>query len=90
MEQRIDFYKASPDAIKALIALEIAATKGGLEASLLDLVKLRVSQIYRCAYCVDVHTSDARKRGETERRLYAVGVWHETPFLTLRERAALQ
>jgi AhpD family alkylhydroperoxidase len=89
MEQRIDFYKASPDAIKALIALEAAVIKLGFEAPLLELVKLRASQINGCAFCVDLHTSDARKRGETERRLYAVSVWRETPFFSARERAAL-
>lgn len=89
MKERLDFYKASPDGLKALIALDTAVTKLGLEVSLLDLVKLRASQINGCAYCVDLHTSDARKRGETERRLYAVSVWRETPFFTPRERAAL-
>ena len=89
MDQRIDFYKASPDAIKALIALEAAVIKLGLEAPLLELVKLRASQINGCAFCVDLHTSDARKKGETERRLYAVSVWRETPFFSARERAAL-
>ncbi|WP_394787741.1 carboxymuconolactone decarboxylase family protein [Rhodoferax sp.] len=89
MEQRLDFYQASPEAIKALIALEVAIGKLGLEPSLLELVKLRASQINGCAYCVDLHTSDARKKGETERRLYAVCVWSETPFFTPRERAAL-
>ena len=89
MEQRLDFYKASPDAMKALIALEIALGKRGLDTTLVNLVKLRASQINGCAYCVDTHTSDARKAGETERRLYAVSVWRETPFFTPRERAAL-
>src|SRR5690242_5955324 len=70
MEQRLDFYKASPDALKALIALEVAVGKLGLEPALLDLVKLRASQINGCAYCVDLHASDLRKKGETERRLY--------------------
>ena len=89
MEQRLDFYKASPDALKALIALEVAVGKFGLEPALLDLVKLRASQINGCAFCVDMHAADARKGGETERRLYALSAWHETPFYTPRERAAL-
>jgi AhpD family alkylhydroperoxidase len=89
MEQRIDFYKASPEAVKALVALEVAVSKLGIEASLLDLIKLRASQINGCAFCVDLHTRDARKAGESERRLYAVSVWRETPFFTARERAAL-
>ena len=89
MTQRLDFYKASPDAMKAMIALEGAIAKLGLEPALLDLIKLRASQINGCAYCVDLHSSDLRKKGETERRLYAVPVWRETPFFSPRERAAL-
>jgi len=88
-QQRADFYKASPEAIKPMIALDAAVAKLGLEPALQELVKLRASQINGCAYCVDMHTSDARKKGETERRLYAVSVWRETPFFTPRERAAL-
>jgi AhpD family alkylhydroperoxidase len=89
MQPRLDFYKASPDAAKAMIALEGAVTKLGIEPALLELIKLRASQINGCAYCVDLHSSDARKRGETERRLHAVAVWRESPFFTDRERAAL-
>jgi AhpD family alkylhydroperoxidase len=89
MEPRLDFYKASPDAIKAMMAFSAATEKLGLEKPLLELVKLRASQINGCAFCVDMHAGDARKGGETERRLYAVAVWHETPFFTPRERAAL-
>ena len=89
MEARLDLYKASPDAIKALVAMESAVAKLGLEPALQELVKLRASQINGCAFCVDMHSSDLRKKGETERRLYAVSVWRETPFFTPRERAAL-
>jgi AhpD family alkylhydroperoxidase len=89
MQPRIDFYTASPDALKAMITLETAVTKLPLEKTLIELVKLRASQINGCAFCVDMHTADARKGGETERRLYAVSVWRETPFFTPRERAAL-
>ncbi|QQX56914.1 carboxymuconolactone decarboxylase family protein [Pseudomonas chlororaphis] len=89
MQPRINFYTASPDALKAMIALETAVSKLPLEKSLIELVKLRASQINGCAFCVDMHTADARKSGETERRLYAVSVWRETPFFTDRERAAL-
>jgi len=88
-ESRLDFYKASPDALKALIAFEVAIGKLGLEPKLLDLVKLRASQINGCAYCIDLHTADLRKAGETDRRLATVSVWNETPFFTERERAAL-
>jgi AhpD family alkylhydroperoxidase len=89
MKQRLDFYKASPEAIKAMVALEVAVSKLGIDPALQELVRLRASQINGCAYCVDLHSGDARKKGETERRLYAVSVWHETPFFTPRERAAL-
>jgi AhpD family alkylhydroperoxidase len=89
MIQRLNFYKASPDAAKALMALETVLPRLSIEPLLIDLVKLRASQINGCAYCVDMHTHDARKKGETERRLYAVAVWRETPFFTPRERAAL-
>jgi len=89
MQARLDLYSASPSAIKALVALDVAASKLGIETSLLDLVKLRASQINGCAYCVDLHASEAKTRGETERRLHAVIVWREAPFFTERERAAL-
>jgi AhpD family alkylhydroperoxidase len=89
MEPRLDFYKASPDAIKAMLALSASVAKLGLEPALLELVKLRASQINGCAFCIDMHATDARKGGETERRLYAVSAWRETPFFTPRERAAL-
>lgn len=82
MQPRIDFYTASPDALKAMIALDTAVSKLPLEKSLIELVKLRASQINGCAFCIDMHTADARKAGETERRLYAVSVWRETPFFT--------
>jgi AhpD family alkylhydroperoxidase len=90
MEQRLDFYKANPNAIKALVGLEEQIGKSSLEKSLVELVRLRASQINGCAFCVDMHSSDARKGGETDRRLAAVVVWRETPFFTDRERAALE
>ena len=89
MEPGLDFYKASPEASKAMIAFSAATEKLGIEHSLLELVKLRASQINGCAFCIDMHSADARKAGETERRLYAVTAWRETPFFTPRERAAL-
>jgi AhpD family alkylhydroperoxidase len=89
MKPRIDFYTASPDALKAMIALETAVSKLGLEKNLLELVKLRSSQINGCAFCIDMHTADAIKGGETPRRLFAVTAWREAPFFTDRERAAL-
>jgi AhpD family alkylhydroperoxidase len=90
MQQRLDFYKANPAAIKALIGVEERIGKSALEKSLTELVRLRASQINGCAYCVDMHTADARKSGETDRRLATVVVWRETPFFTDRERAALE
>lgn len=89
MSSRIDFYKTSPEGIKAMIGLENFVNKSGLDRTLLDLVKLRASQINGCAFCVDTHCADARKNGESERRLYAVAVWREAPFFTDKERAAL-
>lgn len=89
MQPRIDFYTASPDALKAMLALETAVSRLPLEKSLIELVKLRASQINGCAFCVDMHTTDALKGGETTRRLFGVSVWRETPFFTPRERAAL-
>lgn len=87
--QRLDFAKASPAAYKALLGVENHVRESGLEHSLLELVKLRASQINGCGYCVDMHSRDARQAGESERRLYAVAVWRETPFFSPRERAAL-
>ncbi|NRR30372.1 carboxymuconolactone decarboxylase family protein [Oxalobacteraceae bacterium] len=89
MTTRTDFYTASPDAMKAMIAFEVAVTKLGLESSLLELIRLRSSQLNGCAFCVDMHVTDARKAGESERRLHNVIAWRETPFFTERERAAL-
>ncbi len=89
MLPRLDYYAASPDALKAMLALEAAVSKLPLEKPLLELVRLRASQINGCAFCVDLHSHDARKRGETERRLYSVAVWRESPFFSPRERAAL-
>lgn len=86
---RIDYAKVAPGALDAMYGLEKYVQQSGLESSLIELVKLRASQINGCAFCVDMHTKDARVRGETEQRLYAVVVWRDTPFFTERERAAL-
>lgn len=90
MEPRLNFYKAGPDAIKAIVGLENRIAKSGLEKSLIELVRLRASQINGCAYCVDLHSSDAAKAGEDPRRLATLSVWRETPFFSDRERAALE
>jgi AhpD family alkylhydroperoxidase len=89
MKPRLDFYKAAPDTIKALLALENHLKASGLEASLFELVKIRASQINGCAYCINMHTADARKGGETEQRIYLLDAWREAPLYTDRERAAL-
>lgn len=89
MQPRIDYTTAAPGAYAALRALETYLHQSGLEARLLELIKTRVSQINGCAFCIDMHTQMARVTGETEQRLYALSAWHETPFFSERERAAL-
>jgi len=89
MAERLDFRQASPEAYKAMRALESHIEHCGLERSLLELVKVRVSQINGCAFCIDMHTKEARVEGESEQRLYALAAWRETPFFVERERAAL-
>ena len=90
MKQRLEYAKVAPGAMKAMRELEKYVASSGLERSLYELVKTRASQINGCAYCLDMHTKDARKVGETEQRLYALSAWRETPFYTDRERAALE
>jgi len=90
MQSRLNFYEAGPDAIKAMLGLEAHINKCGFEKPLIDLVRLRASQINGCSYCIDKHYSDARKLGETERRLATLAVWEETALFSGRERAALE
>ena len=90
MKPRINYVQVAPDAFKAMHGLEEYVASSGLEKSLYELVKTRASQINGCAFCLDMHTKDARKAGETEQRLYALSAWRETPFYTERERAALE
>ncbi len=80
----------APRINKAMNTLEAASRHISIEPALIELVRARASQLNGCAYCVDMHTRDARKGGETEQRLYALPVWRETPFFTARERAALE
>jgi AhpD family alkylhydroperoxidase len=87
---RVAVEKLAPTASRALNALDDAVRKTSIEPGLLDLVRLRVSQINGCAYCVDMHSRDALAAGETERRVFALPVWRETPFFTARQRAALE
>jgi AhpD family alkylhydroperoxidase len=89
MTQRIDYARLAPEALKPQYAMEVYVRRSSVDHALLHLVKLRASYLNGCAYCVDMHTQDARAAGETEQRLYAVPVWRETPFFTPRERAAL-
>jgi AhpD family alkylhydroperoxidase len=89
MEQRINYVTVAPEGIRALGDLEAYVRRSGLEPGLLELIKTRASQLNGCAYCIDMHTKDARAAGEVEQRLYALAAWRETPFYTDRERAAL-
>jgi AhpD family alkylhydroperoxidase len=89
MQARLDWYKISPGAYKAMAGLEGFVKGSGLEPALLELVRMRASQINGCAYCLDMHSKDARAAGETEQRLYELNAWRETPFYSERERAAL-
>lgn len=89
MTNRINFAKSAPKAFKALIGFD-AAARAGLDPALVELVQIRSSQLNRCAYCLHMHTTDARKAGESEERLHMVAVWHEaTNFFTEKEQAAL-
>ena len=90
MEARLDVYSLSPDAVRAMLGLGTYVDGSGLESSLVELVKIRVSQINGCAYCIDMHTKDARAAGETEQRIYVLDAWREAPFYSDRERVALE
>jgi len=85
----MDYKQSGPSGYKAMSTLEQYVRSCGLESSLLELIKIRASQINGCAFCLDMHTKDARAAGETEQRLYTLSAWRETPFFTERERAAL-
>jgi AhpD family alkylhydroperoxidase len=89
MQTRLDYGKAAPGSVQALNKLQEFSEGSGLEHSMLELMKRRVSQINGCAYCIDMHTKDARDAGETEQRLYGLSAWRETPYYSERERAAL-
>lgn len=88
-EQRIEYSKVAPDGIKGLLKIEKYVADSGLDRTLFELVKTRASQINGCAYCIDMHTKDARSQGETEQRLYGLSAWKEAPFYSESERAAL-
>lgn len=90
MNLRMDYQRAAPDALQAIMGLERYVRDCGLETPLIELIKIRASQINGCAYCLDMHTKDARAAGETEQRIYMLSIWQEAPFYTPRERAALE
>jgi len=84
-----NYFKLAPEGTKAMMALEASIAASGIEQRLLELVKLRASQINGCAFCIHMHTTDARKHGETEMRLYMLNAWRESPLYNDRERAVL-
>ncbi|HEY5037570.1 MAG TPA: carboxymuconolactone decarboxylase family protein, partial [bacterium] len=88
-KQRLDYKQIAPDGFKAMLSLSNYSQQSELEPSLLELVKVRASQINGCAFCLDMHSKDARASGETEQRLYLLDAWREAPFYNERERAAL-
>ena len=89
MKPRLNSFQVAPAVMQAMQALEAAAQKGGLESSLVELVKIRASQINGCAFCLHMHTRDARAKGESEQRIYLLDAWRESPLYSDRERAAL-
>jgi AhpD family alkylhydroperoxidase len=89
MEARLDYMKASPEAYKAMVHMEGVVRRSGIDLKLLELIKIRASQLNGCAFCIDMHTKDARFKGESEQRIYALDAWRETPFYTEKERAVL-
>ena len=89
MTVRFDLGSVEPKAMQAMMGLERYVRSSGIDRTLIELIKVRASQINRCAFCIDMHTKDARHAGETEQRLYALSAWEETPFFTPQERAAL-
>jgi AhpD family alkylhydroperoxidase len=89
MEARLDYKRISPDGYKAMAQIGAFVRQSGLNPQLVELIKIRASQMNGCAFCIDMHTKDARANGETEQRIYALDAWRETPFFTDKERAAL-
>src|SRR3954469_22099462 len=90
MKARIDVMHVSPGIIQAMLGLERQVRRAGFDSKLLDLVRMRASQINGCAYCLDMHSKDARANGEAEQRLYGLDAWREAPYYSARERAALE
>src|SRR5436190_13763475 len=90
MNARIDLMRVNPGIVQTMLGLERQVRRSGLDGTLLDLVRMRASQINHCAYCLNMHSKDARANGETEQRLYGLDAWRETPYYSDRERAALE
>lgn len=89
MQSRMEIEKTNPAAYRAMLQLERYVRGSGINSTLWELIKIRASQINGCAFCIDMHTKDARLNGETEQRIYALNAWRETPFFTAEERAVL-
>jgi AhpD family alkylhydroperoxidase len=89
MEARMDIYKLLPGAYKAMMGLQTFVNEIGLDKTLSELIKIRASQINGCAFCLNMHTKEARQMGETEQRIYGLSAWEEAPYYTDKERAAL-
>ncbi|WP_077328078.1 carboxymuconolactone decarboxylase family protein [Virgibacillus siamensis] len=89
MEARLNYYSIAPEALQLMVGFEKYMKSTKLDQTLLELVKTRASQINGCAFCLDMHTKDARANGETEQRLYGLNAWRETDYYTARERSAL-
>src|SRR5947209_14399570 len=90
MNARIDITHVNPGVIHSMLGLERQVAQARFDRKLLDLVRMRASQINGCAYCLDMHSKDARANGETEQRLYGLNAWRDTPYYSARERAALE
>ncbi|GAB4025105.1 carboxymuconolactone decarboxylase family protein [Spirosoma koreense] len=89
MEKRMNLQATEPDAYKAMMALEKYLSTTSLTSTHIDLLKIRASQLNGCAFCIDMHTKEARQHGETEQRIYALNAWQDTPFFTEAEQAIL-
>lgn len=90
MTQRMNYYEIAPDAMQIMMEMEKYTKKSGIERKLRELIKIRASQINGCAYCINMHTADAKKMGETEQRLYCISAWRECTFYSEAEKVALE
>lgn len=90
MTQRMNYYEIAPDAMKIMMEMEKYTKKSSIERKLRELIKIRASQINGCAYCINMHTADAKKMGETEQRLYCISAWRECTFYSDAEKVAIE